>query len=70
MTVSTSLKPLIQSLKEHIKPPHEDKKLQDFGPFHSQQIQVVFCSWLSFSSPSLSLVLILPPTALFHFPWL
>jgi hypothetical protein len=33
LTVSTSLKPLIQSLKEHTKPPHEDTKLQDFGPF-------------------------------------
>lgn len=70
MTVNTSLKPVIQSLKEHTKPLHEDTKLQEFGPFQGQQIQAALCSWLSFSSPNLSLVVILSPAVLFHFPWL
>jgi len=63
LTVSMSLKPLIQFLKEHTKPPHEDTKLQDFGPFQGQQIQAVICSWLfsqSVFSPDSSSCCIIP----------
>lgn len=46
LTVSTSLKPLIQSLKEYTKPPHEDTKLQDLGPFQGQELQAVLLPYL------------------------